>query len=135
VLVESMRVFFSILAVALASSPAALAARTELRVALWAKGEGIGSPRIWTLRCDPAGGTLPKPLRACRGLDRLAAPFAPVPAGSACSDIYSGPQVGIVTGSFRGRRVRAVFNRSDSCQTDRWSRVSFLFPGVPPSRD
>jgi hypothetical protein len=125
-----MRLFLSVLAVALVSPSAALSARTELRVALWTKGEGIGSPHVWTLRCAPVGGTLPKPLGACRRLDRLAAPFAPVPAGSACSDVFSGPQVGIVTGSFRGRRVRAVFRRSDSCQTERWSRVSFLFPGV-----
>jgi len=126
-----MRFFLAIFALVLASPSAALAAaRTDLRLALWAKGEGIGSPRVLTLRCDPAGGTLPKPLGACRRLDRLAAPFAPVPAGSACSDVFSGPQVGIVTGSFRGRHVRAIFTRSDSCQTERWSRVSFLFPGV-----
>jgi hypothetical protein len=123
-----MRVLLAILALALPS--AALAARTDLRVVLWVRGEGIGSPRVLTLRCGPAGGTLPSPLGACRRLGRLAAPFAPVPAGSACSDVYGGAQVGIVTGSLRGRRVRAVFRRSDSCQTERWRRVRFLFPGA-----
>jgi hypothetical protein len=120
-----------ILAVALALPSAALAAPTELRITFWAKGEGIGTPRVWTLRCHPAGGTLPGPFRACRTLERLAAPFAPVAPGQACSDIYGGPQVGIVTGSFRGQRAHAVFTRTDSCQTERWNLASFLFPGVP----
>jgi hypothetical protein len=125
-----MRLLLASLALVVFVPSAAPAARTDLRLVLWVKGEGIGSPRVLTLRCEPAGGTLPSPLGACRRLGRLAAPFAPVPAGSACSNIYSGPQVGIVTGSFRERRVRAVFKRTDSCQTERWNRVSFLFPAM-----
>ena len=116
---------------ALVLPSAALGARTDLRVTLWTKGVHTGHVRVWTLRCEPAAGSLPRPLAACRRLGRLASPFAPVPSGSVCSDIYGGPEVGIVTGALRGSPVHALFKRTDSCQTERWNRVGFLFPGVP----
>jgi hypothetical protein len=43
-----------------------------------------------------------------------------------CSQIFSGPQVALVTGTYRGRHVWAGFRRTDSCQTDRWNRIAFL---------
>jgi hypothetical protein len=43
-----------------------------------------------------------------------------------CSQIFSGPQVALVTGIYRGRHVWARFRRTDSCQTDRWNRIAFL---------
>jgi hypothetical protein len=58
----------------------------------------------------------------------LSQPFAPVPRNVACSQIYGGPAVALVTGSFAGRRVRAVFNRKNGCEIARWNRLSFLFP-------
>ena len=57
----------------------------------------------------------------------MARPFAPVPKGVACTQIYGGPQIAIVSGTFRGRRVWARFSRVDGCQTERWNRVRFLF--------
>jgi hypothetical protein len=45
-----------------------------------------------------------------------------------CSEIYGGPQEALVTGTLRGNRVFARFSRTDGCQLERWSRVSFLFP-------
>jgi hypothetical protein len=115
-----------------------------LVLALWALGPGAAAPatsltitaragdatppKTWTLRCAPARGSLPKPGRACARLARLAAPFAPVPRGVMCSQIYGGPQTARVRGVFRGRRVDASFSRTDGCQTARWNRVAFLFP-------
>jgi hypothetical protein len=81
----------------------------------------------WTLRCGPVGGTLPQPAAACRRLAALADPFAPVPADSVCSQIYGGPETARVRGSYRGKKVNAVFNRRDGCEIARWKRVSFLF--------
>jgi hypothetical protein len=39
--------------------------------------------------------------------------------------------VGQVRGTFRGRRVRASFNRTNGCEIERWNRVAFLFPSAP----
>lgn len=89
---------------------------------------GEAPTKIWTLRCGPAGGTLPSAAEACRQLLRLSDPFAPVPKGVSCTAIYGGPQEAEVHGTFRGRRVDAQFNRGDGCQIARWDRVSFLFP-------
>jgi hypothetical protein len=51
-----------------------------------------------------------------------------VPATVACTQIYGGPQTALVTGEFRGRRVRATFNRKNGCEIARWNAVRFLFP-------
>jgi hypothetical protein len=82
---------------------------------------------LWTLRC-PAGGTLPRPPRACKRLDAIDHPFAPVPNGLACTQIYGDPQVAEVRGTFHGRPVNARFTRADGCEINRWNRVRFLFP-------
>jgi len=90
---------------------------------------GDSLTKHWTLRC-PAGGTLPRPARACRRLEALDRPFAPVPKNAACTLIYGGPQVAEVRGTFKGRRVKARFTRTDGCEIARWNRVRFLFPSA-----
>src|SRR5262245_31811384 len=80
----------------------------------------------WTLRC-PDGGTLPSPEQACERLDQLDDPFAPVPKDVACTQVYGGPQIATVTGTFRGEPVDARFSRTDGCEIERWDRVAFLF--------
>jgi Subtilisin inhibitor-like len=104
------------------------AASTELRITAWPEGPERGGARVWRLSCGPAGGTLPRPAAACRQLAVLERPFAPVPKDMACTEIYGGPQVARVTGSFRGRRVWATFRRTDGCEIARWNRVRLLFP-------
>ena len=105
-----------------ASRPAA----DHLRIVVWAIGTS-GPPRAArTLTCNPPGGTLPSPAKACSKL-ALQAPFAPVSDRVMCSQIFSGPQVALVTGTYSGRHVWARFHRSDSCQTERWNRIAFLF--------
>jgi hypothetical protein len=79
-----------------------------------------------TLRCGPAGGTLAHPAAACAKLTRLRSPFAPVPKHAVCTDIYGGPDVARVTGTFRGREIWAVFRRRNGCEIARWNAVSFL---------
>ena len=83
---------------------------------------------LWTLRC-PSGGTLPHPARACERLAAIDKPFAPVPRNVACTEIYGGPQVAEVRGTFRGHKVNARFTRTDGCEIARWNKVRFLFPG------
>ena len=105
-------------------------AATSLRIAYWEDGTGAMPDRVWTIRCDPAGGTVRLPARACR---RLAAEglalFAPLPAKMVCTEIFGGPQRARVTGVLEGRRIWATFSRSDGCQIHRWARVSpWLLP-------
>ncbi|MGN6242063.1 MAG: SSI family serine proteinase inhibitor [Motilibacteraceae bacterium] len=93
-------------------------------------------PSTWTLTCDPPGGTHPAAAAACAALAAAAPdPFAEVPAGTMCSQIYGGPQTATVTGTYRGTPVQARFSRTDGCQTARWDRLAPLFsPGQPVSR-
>jgi hypothetical protein len=98
---------------------------TTLEISVSARGEG--PTKTWTLRC-PSGGTLPNAARACSRLLRLDDPFAPVPKDVACTEIYGGPQVAEVRGTFRGRRVNTRFSRTDGCEISRWNTVRFLFP-------
>jgi hypothetical protein len=104
---------------------AAAAAVTALTIVIWPSGGDVH--RQWTLRCAPIGGTLPHAAQACTRLRALRDPFAPVPPGAACSDIYGGPQTARVTGTYRGRRVSTTFNRRNGCETARWTKVAFLF--------
>jgi subtilisin inhibitor-like len=83
--------------------------------------------KVWTLRC-PTGGTLPDAERVCLNLDRLDDPFGPVPKSVACTQVYGGPQVADVQGTFRGKPVNTRFRRTDGCEIARWNRVRFLFP-------
>ena len=112
---------------ALAASPAT-ATTTALRIVLWPQGRDAPERKTWTLRCGPAGGTLPKPSAACRKLALLVDPFAPISPDTICTQTFGGPAVAVVSGTFRGRRIWATFRRTDSCQIDRWNRIGFLFP-------
>ena len=85
--------------------------------------------KLWTLRC-PASGTLPDAAEACRNLGKVDDPFAPVPKGTACTQIYGGPEIADVSGTFDGKPVNTQFSRGDGCEIERWKRVGFLFPGV-----
>jgi hypothetical protein len=106
---------------------AALVASTSLHITVWPNGAD-GSKRAWTLRCVPLGGTLPHRATACKKLATMSRPFRPVPPGTACLEIYGGPQTALITGRLRGARVRAHFDRHDGCEIDRWNRVRFLLP-------
>jgi hypothetical protein len=73
------------------------APRTELEISVTPGGEA--PTQIWTLRC-PDGGTLPDAAQACEQLAQIDDPFAPVPKGTACTQIYGGPQEADVRGIF-----------------------------------
>jgi len=107
------------------TASAATTATTALRVTYW---EDVAKPSesiTWTLRCNPARGSLPRPARAC---SRLAAGgarlFAPLPRNIVCTEIYGGPQRARVVGTVNGRRIFATFARSNGCEIDRWQRIS-----------
>jgi hypothetical protein len=90
---------------------------------------GNGAPaKHWTLRCGPAGGTLPHAASACTKLAGLREPFAPTPPGMMCADVVYGLETADIRGRLRGRPVFAHLTRRDSCEERRFMRVRFLFP-------
>ena len=117
--------FLCVSGAASASAPA-----TALRIDAWPNGRGISPHRAWTLRCNPAGGTLPRAAGACSRLARLERPFAPIPEGSVCTQQYGGPGYALVRGRLAGGSVWAIFRRRDGCEIHRWERVAFLFPRI-----
>ena len=116
------------------AAPSTGAADTELQIRLWREGRGRGAVRTWTLRCDPAGGTLPRSARACGRLAGLQRPFAPVRKDVLCTQIHGGPQEALVSGRHRGARIAARLSLTDGCQIERWRRIGFLTPGYGGGR-
>jgi hypothetical protein len=100
---------------------------SELEIVVWASGKGGPSTRR-SLRCP---GTTEADRNACRMLEGVEDAFEPVPADTVCADIYGGPQVAEVRGTFNGREIDAAFNRTNACEIARWNRLQFLFPVSP----
>jgi Subtilisin inhibitor-like len=117
--------------IATASPLAGATAETSLRITYWDDSARPSASVTWTLRCNPARGTLARPAVACT---RLAAGgvklFAPLRKDVACTEIYGGPQKARVVGTLAGRQIWATFTRTDGCQIARWSRISPWL--VPP---
>lgn len=119
-------------AVAAGSAPAAAAqaATTDLTIRYLAS--PAATVMTWRLLCDPAGGDHPDPIGACARLEKVSGdPFAPVPPGSNCMQIWDGPEVAQVVGQWRGQPVSASFDRTDSCEIARWDN---LVPVLPPHK-
>jgi hypothetical protein len=101
------------------------AALTALTITVWPQGLD-GDSRTVTLRCAPAGGTHHSPVAACRRLMPMTRPFRPIPEDAICTQIYGGPQVAFVRGTFKGARVWARFHRRNGCEIGRWDRLRVL---------
>ncbi|ABM08838.1 MULTISPECIES: serine protease inhibitor [Micrococcaceae] len=43
-----------------------------------------------------------------------------------CTQQYGGPQVAVVEGWFRGRKVHSQFSRTDGCEIARWKTLAAL---------
>lgn len=119
-----------VVAVVAASASAAPSSGTSLRITYWENSARPLDRVIWTLRCNPAGGTLPRPVRACtRLLAGGTKLFAPRPKNAVCTEIYGGPQKALVVGTVRGQPLRGVLSRRNGCEIARWQRISpWLLP-------
>ena len=117
--------------VAAAAASGSTSAGTSLRITYWEDSASDSSSVTWTLRCEPARGTLARPARACTRL-ATGGPklFAPLPPNAVCTEIYGGPQKARVVGVVDGKRVWSTFTRTNGCQIDRWQRISPWL--VPP---
>jgi hypothetical protein len=120
----------SVVLVACSAASGGSTSGTSLRIAYWEDGQGVKPDAVWTLRCDPAGGSVQRPARACARLEAGGAQlFAPLPKNIVCTEIYGGPQTARVVGQVNGRRIWATFSRTNGCNIDRWQRVSpWLLP-------
>jgi hypothetical protein len=112
-----------------AAPAAASTPDTRLTIAVYPNGADTTPVRRYRLECGPAGGTVPRPVRACTLLARLADPFASVGAHTMCAQVIDGPQEAVVTGVLRGRRIEAHLSLTSSCETQRWRRVAAVVPG------
>lgn len=90
--------------------------------------------KTWKLTCDPPGGTHPKAADACAALSKAKEPFKPVPKGQMCTQIYGGPEIATVKGTWQGKEINTDFTRKNGCQLHRWSQVAPLFGEVPKVR-
>jgi dipeptidyl aminopeptidase/acylaminoacyl peptidase len=109
--------------------------RISLQIRVWPLGRSNAKNpvRLYSLRCRPAGGTLPHAASACSNLVRVQNPFAPVSPAGYCVASNAGLQMASVRGTYGGRSVHAAFERYTSCGIQRWDRVAFLFPvGIEP---
>ena len=104
-------------------------ATTDLKITYWPQGAGVGTATRWTLRCAPAGGTLPGAGAACRKLGEMQRPFATMPGGTMCTQEYGGPQVAVIAGTFRGGKLWARLSATNGCEISRAKRLAFLVPG------
>ena len=105
---------------------------TELEIVVWPGGRS-GDKEKATLRCSPASGTVPNPEEACRRLESMERPFVRPTGQVVCTEIYGGPAVAEILGTFQGTEVNATFARSDGCEIALWDRHQFLFPAQPMS--
>jgi Tol biopolymer transport system component len=85
-----------------------------------------------TLRCNPAGGTLPNPANACRRLATMRGALAPLPEDRLCAYLADFRSSAGVTGTFAGRRIAVGFNRVSTCDEERWDRHGFLLDWLEP---
>lgn len=102
---------------------------SELTITVRATPEA--SAVTWTLACQPPGGDHPRAEAACRALETAQRdPFAPVPKGMLCTQVYGGPLTATITGTWRGANVNASYRRTDGCEIARWDAIAeVLGPG------
>lgn len=106
--------------------------RFDLTITFWPAGRD-GPSRTATLTCVPDGGTHPDPDKACAALRAHPQALDPVPQDTACTEIYGGDQVAMVTGEaglddpHQARlRIDALLNRANGCEIARWDELAPL---------
>jgi hypothetical protein len=89
-----------------------------------------GSPTTpaaqYTLRCDPAGGTVTDPAAACARLMRGTSLFGPLPAHVACPMIMANAGRATVSGSYLGHPVHETLV-DGGCDLSRWAKLKQVF--------
>ena len=103
----------------------------DLRVTVRPEGPR-GGEEVRRIRCARMGSAATE--SRCRRLGRLVPEgLDPVPARTACAQIYAGPATARVSGELRGVAVSASFSLTDACEVARWKRNAALL-GPPPGK-
>jgi Subtilisin inhibitor-like len=84
------------------------------------------TPKHWTLRCDPTGGTAPNAATACSRLLKMKTIFFPKPVRVMCPMIIANARTYIVYGTFLGRPVHESVV-DGGCDLARWSNLNQIF--------
>ncbi|MFC4054745.1 SSI family serine proteinase inhibitor [Actinomadura syzygii] len=90
--------------------------------------------KSWTLKCDPTGGDLPKAADACAAIAKAKDPFKPISKDQVCTQIYGGPEIATVKGTWNGKEIDTKFTRDNGCDLHRWTQIAPLFGNVPKVR-
>jgi Subtilisin inhibitor-like len=107
------------------SSHTTSAAKISLSVSF--SGSAGIAPEHYTLRCEPAGGTVSDPVAACAKLmKRGASLFGPMPAQIACPMIMASARRITVTGRYLGRPVHELVV-DGGCDLSRWAEFGKIF--------
>ncbi len=104
-------------------------AETSLEVTLDVDGEGGEAARTETVACESQVD--------CEGAEGLSTTgFEPVPAATACTEIFGGPETASVVGTLSGDPVEAQFSRANGCEIERFDQfvplLQSLFPDYMP---
>ena len=87
----------------------------------------VGGVRLFTLSCNPAGGTHPTPSQACRTLEDTAALTRTTGrATSTCLPLPFREQA-VITGTWHGASVTRTYDRSTTCAARTWGRLLSIF--------
>jgi hypothetical protein len=102
---------------------------TDLTITLDADGPGGEEAQEAQVECPGAGA----PQQACDALGELPEdPGAPVPADTACTEIYGGPDVVTVEGTLNGDEIDARLSRENGCEIERFDRFADVFAALFP---
>jgi hypothetical protein len=89
-------------------------------------GEGGAPARELRLTC-----AAPTDSQACGAAAGISgAELAPTPDGTACTQIFGGPETASIRGTLHGEEVDATFSRRDGCEIKRWDGVAPLLAEV-----
>jgi hypothetical protein len=89
------------------SGSAGKAAKATLTLSLVNHQPG-SSPKHWTLRCDPVGGTAPDPAATCKVLAATKEAFGPVKKNIMCPMILASSKQIVVSGIWYGHKVHRI---------------------------
>jgi hypothetical protein len=107
------------------SSRTTSAAKISLSVSF--SGSASIAPEHYTLRCEPAGGTVRDPAAACAKLmKRGVSLFGPMPVQIACPMILASARRVTVTGTYLGRPVHELVV-DGGCDLSRWAEFGKIF--------
>lgn len=79
------------------------------------------TPRQADLVCPATSG---EGTAACEQIESLTAAFDPVPADTACSQQYGGPEQIVLYGRWAGEPVDTTLTRTNGCEIDRYEALA-----------